>query len=192
MFKAKESRLAHRLVKQHDGKIESPPWWHTQSVHLLWPKPNVDQCHRNFTSPNSHRLGDTSRTVQKETLECLLLWHLSWLHPDHAGLAGASFVPFSVVKNGARIRVSHSGIWWGQHKHKKTLSSTPGMNWLTSWFFGWMVETVMVYQIQGIHLFFFSIFFTMVLSSVSKFISDLCLYKFFSFLRTIPRNTAKF
>ena len=112
MFKTKESRLAHRLVKQHDGRIESPPCWHTQSVHLLGPKPNVDQCHRNFTSPNSHRLGDTSRTVQKETLECLLLWHLSWLHPDHTGMAGASFVPFSVVKNGARIRVSHSGVWW--------------------------------------------------------------------------------
>ena len=154
MFKTKESRLAHRLVKQHDGRIESPPCWHTQSVHLLGPKPNVDQCHRNFTSPNSHRLGDTSRTVQKETLECLLLWHLSWLHPDHTGMAGASFVPFSVVKNGARIRVSHSGVCWGQHKHKKRLSSTPGMNWLTSWFFGWMVEAVMVYQIQGIHSFF--------------------------------------
>ena len=45
---------------------------------LLGSKPNVNQSHRN-------RLGDTSTTVQKDTLELLLLWHLSWLHPDHAG-----------------------------------------------------------------------------------------------------------
>ena len=159
MFKAKESGLAHWLVKQHDGTIESLPWWHTQRVHLLGSKPNFDQCHRNFTSPNSHCLGDNSRTVQKETLERLLLWNLSWLHPDHARLAGASFVPFSVVKNGARIRASHSGAWRRQHLHEKRLSSTPGMDWLTSWFFfGWMDETVMVYQIQGIHSLFFCYF----------------------------------
>lgn len=72
------------------------------------------------------------------------------------------------------------------HQHKKRLSSTPRMNLLTSWFFGWMDETVMVYQIQGIHSFFFLLFFAflkMVLSSVSKFISDLCLNIFFSFLQ---------
>ena len=106
MFKAKESRLAHWLVKQHGGTIESPHWWHTQSVYLLGSKRNVDQCHLNFTSPNSHRLGDTSRTVQKETLERLLLWHLSWLHPDHAGLAGAS------------LRSILSGKKWSSDPHK--------------------------------------------------------------------------
>ena len=65
------------------------------------------------------------------------------------------------------------------------------MNLLTSWFFGWMDETVMVYQIQGIHSFFllFFAFLKMVLSSVSKFISDLCL-NIFLFL-TVSRNTAK-
>ena len=42
----------------------------------------------------------------------------------------------------------------------------------------------MVYQILVIHSFFFLLFFAflkMVLSSVSKFISDLCLYNFFLF-----------
>ena len=33
MFKAKESRSAYWLVQQqHDGTIERPPWWCTQSV----------------------------------------------------------------------------------------------------------------------------------------------------------------
>ena len=32
MFKAKESCLAYPLVQQHDGTIERPPWWRTQSV----------------------------------------------------------------------------------------------------------------------------------------------------------------
>ena len=43
----------------------------------------------------------------------------------------------------------------------------------------------MVYQIQGIHSFFllFFAFLKMVLSSVSKFISDLCLNIFSSFLQ---------
>ena len=32
MFKAKESRLAYPLVKQHDGTIERRPWWRNRSV----------------------------------------------------------------------------------------------------------------------------------------------------------------
>ena len=180
MFKAKESRLVHWLVKQHDGTIESPPWWHTQRVHLLGSKPNVDQRHRNFTSPNSHRLGDNSRTVQKETLERLLLWNLSWLHRGHARLAGASFVPFSVVKNGAPIRASHSGAW-NISITKGSLVLLGWIDWPRGFLVGWTKLSWYTKFKVFIHFFFllFFVFLKMVLFSVSKFISDLCLYKFF-------------
>ena len=60
--------------------------------------------------------------------------------------------------------------------------------------FGWMEETFMVMFIANSrHLFFVLLFFDflkMVLPSVFDFISDFCLYNFFSL--TVPNNTAKF